>query len=269
MSTSDDLAAAAGATAPADTSGPPMWATHLYEMLNAQSQQLNLLAQVTQKLQANQGNQPATPPSEAPTPKVTDPIVQETPTEQAVRKKAKLPELPEFNGKRTEFRPWVIQVQAKLTIDKNEDSEAVRFWYVHSRLRGDALAQTGSWVESAMVTNQMTVEGLIGQLRAAYDDTGAEERASRKLSTLRQGSRSFPTFLAEFDRTLLDAGGVGWDDKVKKTFLANCLSYDLASALVAATIPSSYKEYCTLLQTVSANIEAAQRKKKDRGVTTT
>lgn len=137
-------------------------------------------------------------------------------TEDAVReplavriKKNKLPELSEFSGKRAEFRPWLTQAKAKLAVDKLEETEIVRFWYVHSRLRGDALSQTSSWVDSVESTEHMTVDGLVSQLRAAYDDNDTAERASRKLSQMRQGPKSFGTFLAEFDRTLLDAGGLG------------------------------------------------------------
>ncbi|KAH0841257.1 hypothetical protein FOPE_06510 [Fonsecaea pedrosoi] len=105
--------------------------------------------------------------------------------------------------------------------------------------------------------------------RAAYEDHEAAERASRKLSFMRQGTKTFSTFLAEFDRTILDAGGLSWDDQVKKTFLANCLSYELQNAIVATPIPRSYKEYCTLLHTVSTNLENLQRKKgRDKPRTT-
>ena len=107
----------------------------------------------------------------------------------------------------------------------------------------------------------MTTEGLFSQLRAAYDDNDAAERASRKLNIMRQGSKTFGAFLAEFDRTLLDAGGIGWADQVKKTFLSNCLSYELQNAIVASPTPATYKEYCTLLHTVSTNLENLQRKK--------
>jgi Retrotransposon gag protein len=199
------------------------------------------------------------------TPEVTPAV---TITEDAVReplavrtKKNKLPELSEFSGKRAEFRPWLTQAKAKLAVDKLEETEIVRFWYVHSRLRGDALSQTSSWVDSVESTEHMTVDGLVSQLRAAYDDNDTAERASRKLSQMRQGPKSFGTFLAEFDRTLLDAGGLGWADQVKKTFLSNCLSYDLQNAIVATPIPSTYREYCRLLHTVSTNLEALQRKK--------
>ena len=111
-----------------------------------------------------------------------------------------------------EFRPWLTQAKAKLSIDKDDEPEDVRFWYVHSRLRGTALAQVSAWVDAVTSTDKMTTEGLFNQLRAAYDDNDAAERASRKLSQMRQGSKSFSAFLAEFNRTLLDAGDINWEN---------------------------------------------------------
>jgi hypothetical protein len=78
---------------------------------------------------------------------------------------------------------------------------------------------------------------------------------------MKQGGRTFGAFLAEFDRTPLDAGGLDWADQVKKTFLVNSLSYQLQNALVATPIPTTYRDYCTLLHTVSYNLEGLQRRK--------
>jgi hypothetical protein len=181
---------------------------------------------------------------------VTVPIATPSPSAQdtqPTRQKAKLPELPEFKGKRSEFRPWTTQVKAKLAIDKAGEPEHVQFWYVHSRLREGALEQVSSWVSSVEGTDAMTVQNLLAQLKAAYDDVEATERASRKLAQLKQGGRSFNNFLAEFDRTLLDAGGLNWNDQVKKTFLGNCLSTELHTAIVATPVPATYRAYCELL----------------------
>ena len=235
---------------------PPEWAAQLFQLVQAQNQRMESLEQ--QFREQPNGGSTFTP--EATT--TTEDVVREP---MAGRKK-KLPELPEFSGKRTEFRPWLTQAKAKLDVDKAEETETVRFWYIHSRLRGEALAQVSAWVDAVKSTDKMTIEGLFSQLRAAYDDNDAAERASRKLNQMRQGSKSFSAFLAEFDRTILDAGGIGWEDQVKKTFLSNCLSFDLQNAIVATPIPKTYREYCTLLQTVSTNLEALQRRKgRDKG----
>ena len=234
-----------------ETPQPPEWATQLFQMVQSQSQRMEGLEQQLRERQ--NGGSTLTPETSA----NGDAVREST----AIQGKKKLPELPEYSGKRVEFRPWLTQARAKLAVDKAGETETVRFWYIHSRLRGEALTQVSAWVDAVVSTNETTTEGLFGQLKAAYDDNDAAERASRKLSTMRQGSKKFNAFLAEFDRTLMDAGGIGWADQVKKTFLSNCLSYDLQNAIVASPIPKTYKEYCTLLHTVSTNLENLQRKK--------
>lgn len=250
-------------TSAAATEAPPQWAAQLFQMFQTQNEQLVLqnqrMAEMEQRLQQQNSSRGTTPPTRATTPPdVAADISTETTT---VRRKDKLPELLEFNGTRAVFRPWLTQARAKLAVDRAEESEAVRFWYLQSRLRGDALSQLSSWVDSVQSTPLMTVEGLISQLKAAYDDNETAERASRKLSTMKQGARTFSAFLADFDRTILEAGGLDWADQVKKTFLTNCISYELQSAIVATPAPASYREYCALLHGVSTNLEALHRRK--------
>jgi hypothetical protein len=52
------------------------------------------------------------------------------------------------------------------------------------------------------------LQGLMNQLSNAYDDSEDAERAVRKLNSLRQDKRSFGKYLAIFERTLLEAGGL-------------------------------------------------------------
>lgn len=247
----------------APTEAPPQWAAQLFQMIQTQNEQMVVqnqrMIELEQRLQQQNSSRGPTTPSRATTPPVIAAEVR-TGTE-PVRRKDKLPELSEFNGTRAVFRPWLTQARAKLEVDRAGESEAVRFWYLQSRLRGNALSQLSSWVDSVQSTPLMTVEGLISQLKAAYDDTETAERASRKLSTMKQGARTFSTFLADFDRTILDAGGLDWVDQVKKTFLTNCISYELQNAIVATPTPASYREFCTLLHSVSANLEALHRRK--------
>jgi len=233
---------------------PPQWAAELFRMLQVQNERM-----VALEIQLGQQNERNNRTPE----RSTSPTVNATRDADPVRRKAKLPELAEFNGKRAEFRPWLTQARAKLVVDKSGESESVRFWYVHSRLRGYALSQVSPWVDSVLETSDMTTEGLIGQLVAAYDDVDTAERASKKLSQLKQEGKPFSSFIAEFDRTLLEAGGLSWADPVKKTFLSNCLSYELRSALVATPVPPTYKEYCTLLHTVSTNLGSLKRRRAE------
>ena len=73
---------------------------------------------------------------------------------------------------------------------------------------------------------------------------------------MHQGNKLFVVFLAEFDRTTLEAGRLTWTDQVKKTFLNNCLSKELKTALVPVTAPTAYRDYCLLLHIISNKLEA-------------
>jgi hypothetical protein len=56
-------------------------------------------------------------------------------------RKPKLPNAPMFGGKRSDFRPWLQQISAKMNVDLSDESASVQFWYIHSRLEGLALNQ--------------------------------------------------------------------------------------------------------------------------------
>jgi len=245
------------------------------ERQDAQLQQQSIKIQdLEQQLRQQQARtEGLAPPLDGKAPMITpntdrsrspSPLTAHQPTGHEVVRREQLPKPPEFAGKRSEFRSWLTQIYAKLTTDKAHEPEPVRFWYIHSRLRGDALAQVEPWVSAVHQNNQHSVEGLVEQLRAAYDDAQAAERASSKLTIMRQGNKPFAAFLAEFDRTILEAGGIAWADQVKKTFLNNCLSKELKTALVPVVAPLAYRDYCSLLHTVSNKLEALQKEDKHR-----
>jgi hypothetical protein len=184
----------------------------------------------------------------------------------AKQQRKRLPDPPSYEGKRSEFKPWLAQVWAKLSVDMDNEPGNVRFWYVHSRLSGAALGQVTPWVsalvEKKTVFDGDALDGLIQQLRNAYDDPESVERAVRKLDTLQQGTSSFAKYLARFERTLLQAGGLSWDDTVKKAFLSRGLSNDIQRTLLAVPTPASYADYCSQLHMVSQNLEAMRARER-------
>lgn len=68
---------------------------------------------------------------------------------------------------------------------------------------------------------------------------------------------------------LLEAGGLEWDNAVKKTSLDNSLNATLIRALVTTLISSSYDEYIILLQRVSHNLESITKSVTQEHHTTT
>jgi hypothetical protein len=55
---------------------------------------------------------------------------------------------------------------------------------------------------------------------------------------------------------LLEAGGLSWDDTVKKAFLSRGLSVDIQRTLLIVPTLVSYTNYCSQLYIVSQNLEA-------------
>lgn len=238
----------------------PAWASSLFSMVQ---QQLNGFEQRLANQQSSTNPAiPAMTPSTSQTTEATIPVGGIEPTE--IRRKDRLPNVPEYEGRRSDFRAWRDQVNAKINIDLARENPTIQAWYIHSRLRGRALQQITPWVNTAVQQGALTPDGLLYQLQIAYDDPESAERAARKLNTLRQGTKSFNLFLAEFERTLLDAGGIDWSDQVKKTFLNNSLSSELQTAIIATPVPASYRDYCSLLQMVSYNLENLQNRKQFR-----
>jgi hypothetical protein len=106
------------------------------------------------------------------------------------------------------------------------------------------------------------LDRLIQQLRNAYDNPELVGRAVRKLDTLQQGTSSFARYLARFERTLLKAGGLSWDDTIKKAFLLHGLSIDIQRTLLAVPIPALYADYYSQLYMVSQNLEAIHTRER-------
>jgi hypothetical protein len=108
----------------------------------------------------------------------------------------------------------------------------------------------------------MLLDELIQQLRNTYDDPESVGRAVRKLDTLQQGTSSFAKYLARFEHTLLQAGGIAWDDAVKKAFLSRGLSVEIQRTLLAVPTLASYADYCLQLHMVSQNLEAMRMRER-------
>ena len=154
---------------PAETS-PPQWARQMAALVNSQADQIRNLQNA---LQEREDRTNLNVPGLSIPPSSPSPTGAHTPTEETgytgtfIRRQEYLPKPPEFDGNRADFKPWLTQMEAKLSVDLSDRSEAVRFWYTHSRLRGRALQQVTPWVTSAQKTGGLAINGLLQQLRTA------------------------------------------------------------------------------------------------------
>ena len=96
-----------------------------------------------------------------------------------------------------------------------------------------------------------TLEMFFEEMRFAFKDPQLQQKALARLNTLRQGKRDFREFLGEFEQLLLEAGGHGWDDNVKRGFLDVAINQDMRKALISLERKTELTAYCRQLQEVA------------------
>jgi hypothetical protein len=237
---------------------PEINAEWIYE---AYQQQQRTNAMILQLLQ-NQQNQkqnltPSFPQSHTPADLDSRPI-----TTPATRPKHTLPQ-PEYTHEDPalypQFRGLIAQ---KLRVDALAcgDTDYDRVWYGFACLKGIAASRIFSWIDYAQKSGvTFVVQDFLTQLDVAFSDPQKTQKAISKINQIRQGRTPFREFLQEFEQTLLEAGGWGWDDIVRKGYLKAGINYKLKSLLVSQIEPSSYTDYVNLLRLTSDNFEALDR----------
>lgn len=221
---------------------------------NAQLQQSN--AEILQMLQ-NQLLRPHGPTEPVPppiAPSVVPPVIPP-----AARPKHSLPKPSYTHDDPSLYPQFRGLLEQKLKVDALAcgDTEHDRVWYGFACLEGTASARIFPWINHAGEAGKpLTVDGFFNQLDTAFSDPQKAQKAIVKINLLRQGKRPFREFLQDFETTLLEAGGWGWDDAVRKGYLKVGINFKLKSELVAQPEPASYTQYVDLLRMTSDNIEA-------------
>ena len=172
----------------------------------------------------------------------------------------RLPDPPLFSGVRREFPAWCLQITAKITVDMANDPASTKFWYIHSRLEGNAITQVTPWVTWRLQSGDtITIEDikeLNKQLDHAYGNPHAKEQAMTALQSMEQGKKPFVQYIGLFERRMIEAGGHTWEDTLKKSMLLRSLNLELRKAIVAVTLPDEYQQFVSLLYHVSHGLDA-------------
>ena len=92
-----------------------------------------------------------------------------------------------FDGKqRALFLPWKTAMLAKLRIEGAIIGDAqAQFFYVHNRLKGQALQMVTAYMEEMQRLGSMDPHHFISYLSTIYDDPNKKEKAMNELSALR------------------------------------------------------------------------------------
>jgi hypothetical protein len=76
---------------------------------------------------------------------------------------------------------------------------------------------------------------------------------------MKQGQRKLEDFIDDCDETMVNAGGVDWDDRQKISRLETAISTQLLKNMIGRDIPESYEEYRNLLRRVNYDWQRVNR----------
>lgn len=226
-----------------------------FQETQAQNQQLH------QALMDLRREMKATPTStEAP----TSSSIESSTSSYEKRPKARLPKPESFTGEDlVMYSQFELKLMAKLDIDgESIGSERDKLWYGFNLLDGKAAARIHPWMKIASEPSYggpFTVSELITQMRKAFLDPAIQDKALLKLNILKQGTRTLREFLSEFDRLLLEAGGLSWSDNVKKGYLRAAVAYPILQGMVGTAPDASYEKYCDQLRLVDDQLDQLKR----------
>ena len=190
------------------------------------------------------------------------------------RPKPRLPKPEAFTGEDLSlYAQFELKLMAKLEIDAESIGSARdQLWYAFNLLDGKAAARIHPWMKIASESSYggaFTIPDLVSQMRKAFLDPALQDKALLKLNTLKQGTRTLREFLSDFDRLLLEAGGLMWTDDVKKGYLRTAISIPILQGMVGTTPDASYERYCDQLRMIDDQLEQLRRITKGKTSTVT
>lgn len=204
---------------------------------------------------------PTQTPQPAPQPDIIRPELRRShsPENIITKRKPTLPDPPKFDGTRRKFRPWYLEMRAKLTLDSGVfTNDQERFAYVYARLEGTAQNMAAAYFEQGAISNTQSASQFLDYLNRRYGDPNAKARAQDRLRSLRQRpDESFATFLPKFEKELADSGGGSWNDEVQINYLDGALNSQFRDKLISVTgIPTDFNSYTELLLTISSRMDS-------------
>ncbi|KAM4057637.1 reverse transcriptase (RNA-dependent DNA polymerase) [Hirsutella rhossiliensis] len=176
------------------------------------------------------------------------------------RVKPTLPDPPKFDGTRKNFRPWFLEMKAKLAVDRQAfDNKEALFAYVYSRLAGTAQNMAAAYYEQGGIDGARSPDLFLDYLNRRYGDPNAKARALDRLRSLKQKpDESFASFFPKFEKELADSGGGEWADVVQINYLEGAINNRLKSSL-------DFNSYAELLLTIGSRLDSLNFHQRQQG----
>jgi Retrotransposon gag protein len=156
-------------------------------------------------------------------------------------------------------------LEAKLRTDAQAiGGEYEQVWYAFGRLADTASKRIFPWVQHMQNGPDFTVDCLLTQMDLAFLDQQKQSKAVAKINTIKQRNRSFREFLQEFDQTLMEANGWGWQEEVKKGLLKAALAGEVRRELVGRDEPATYSAYVAQIRKITDDLNEWKDEQKSK-----
>ena len=182
--------------------------------------------------------------------------------------KKKLPDPERYDGEdRSHFPAFEINLKAKVHGDAEILGNAKdRVLYAYSRLSGKAAALMQPWIEANGGAPSFNFSNFLDQLRMTFRDPESTRRAATKLANMQQGTASLTEYLADFDRTMLEAKAHLWTEDSKISYLRKGLRPELLDHLQFIDEPDEYIDFCAKLKWIEQKRESTAALKLSQGL---
>jgi hypothetical protein len=207
-----------------------------------------------------------TPSTGVPTP-ATGISAQVAPAVRTKKPKHTVPHPEKFTGEDEAAYPiFRGLLEAKLRTDGDAiGGEFEKVWYAFGRLADTASKRIFPWLQHKQGSVDFTVERLLDQMDLAFLDVQKQAKAVAKINVIKQHNRTFRDFLQEFDQTLMEANGWGWQDSIKKGLLKAAVTGEVRRELVGRDEPATYSEYIAQLRKITDDLEDWKESQKFKG----
>ena len=171
----------------------------------------------------------------------------------------RLPDISKFDGRQKGYPMWKVEADNKLQIDgvvigTPQDQAA----YLFSRMEAKAQLMVVSFYQNQPGCNAAT---FVRHLDSVYIDLNTAARALNQLQAMKQGTKSFATFLPKFEKKLGESQLTMVPDMVKIRYLCGALNTEIQRSMIGPVTYTDYSKFVQALLAVGSQFDCLQYQK--------
>lgn len=182
--------------------------------------------------------------------------------------RARVPDPEPYDGSVDKLYPFMDALVNKLTVDchlylTEEDKVGYAYACLSPRAQDAISVEFAHLRDPSLSASVRSFVDLVRLLKRRFDDPGRREKANRRLTTMKQGNRSFADFLVDWNRTLADSEYAADPPTICVRLLRSALSIELLTHFVGRSVPTNdydaFIDFCKELDAQLQQIASLRR----------